>query len=190
MSETTINDFSLLCRLFGNLFYRSPSDEILSGTFAWLKQGGLRQQWALSTDSQSELALTQVEKLANPTELFPAYQALFTENSSVSTALSDYGISVEEFHAFRQARGMPEVANLNHVALLLLTASWIEDNLDSTLAQQELFEDFLLPCVGKFLGKVEAFDTGFYKYLAQLTRDALSAMADELEEESEGEHEA
>ncbi|HDL4417133.1 TPA: molecular chaperone, partial [Mannheimia haemolytica] len=26
MNETTINDFSLLCRLFGNLFYRHPTD--------------------------------------------------------------------------------------------------------------------------------------------------------------------
>ncbi|EQA07820.1 putative anaerobic dehydrogenase TorD [Glaesserella parasuis 84-15995] len=62
MNQTTINDFSLLCRLFGNLFYRSPTDPILAGTFAWLKQGNLRQTWALTTDEQSEAALTTVEK--------------------------------------------------------------------------------------------------------------------------------
>ena len=185
MSETTINDFSLLCRLFGNLFYRNPNDDILTGTFAWLKQGGLRQQWALSTDSQSEQALDILAKLANPLELSESYQRLFGEDGSVNTAISNYGFSVADFHTFRQQRNMPEVANLDHVALLLLTASWIEDNLDSTIAQQELFVQFLLPCLSKFLGKVEAFDTGFYKALAQLTRDALSAMADELEEESE-----
>lgn len=78
---------------------------------------------------------------------------------------------------------MPESADVDHIALLLLSASWIEDNLDSTLAQQQLFEQWLLPCLGKFLGKVEAFDSGFYKALAQLCRDALSALADELEEE-------
>ncbi|MDG6264263.1 molecular chaperone [Glaesserella parasuis] len=182
MNQTTINDFSLLCRLFGNLFYRSPTDPILAGTFAWLKQGNLRQTWALTTDEQSEAALTTVEKNANPTEQADSYQALFAENGAIATTISAYGLSVADFVAFRQQRGMPELANPDHVALLLLTASWIEDNLNSTEAQRDFFEHFVLPCLSKFLGKVEAFDTGFYKALAQLTRDALSAMVDELEE--------
>lgn len=182
MSEVTINEFSLLCRLFGNLFYRNPQDPILAGTFAWLAQGNLAKHWALSTDSQSEQALTTIEKGANPTQLEAPYQALFAENGSIATTISAYGISVGDFITFRQQRGMPELAEPDHVALLLLTASWIEDNLDSTEAQKDLFEQFLLPCLSKFLGKIEAFDNGFYKALAQLTRDALSAMADELEE--------
>lgn len=186
MSQT-INDFSLLCRLFGNLFYRAPSDPILAGTFQWLQQGGLRQQWALSTDSQSEQAFLTLEKTANPTQLEPIYQALFAENGAVSTACSSYGGDVAAFVQFRQLRGMPELAFADHVGLWLLTASWMEDHLDSTEAQQLFFAEFLLPCVGKFLGKVEAFDGGFYKALAQLTRDALAAMADELEEETESE---
>lgn len=183
MSETTINDFSLLCRLFGNLFYRQPTDPILVGTFNWLAQGGLAQHWALSTDAQSENALATLQKLAsNPTQLEASYQVLFAENGSIATTISAYGLSVSDFISFRQERAMPELDNADHFALLLLSASWIEDNLDSTLAQKSLFEQFLLPCASSFLGKVEAFDTGFYKALAQLTRDALSAMADELEE--------
>ncbi|MCK3654654.1 hypothetical protein A4G19_02390 [Pasteurellaceae bacterium Macca] len=181
----TINDFSLLCRLFGNLFYRSPTDPILGGTFEWLKQGNLQQTWALSTDSQSDNALAILAQQANPVELQPHYERLFAKSGEISTACSDYGISADEFQVFRQQRGMPVVENVDHVALLLLSASWIEDNLDSTALQQTFFEHFVLPCLGKFLGKVEAFDSGFYKALAQLTRDALSAMADELEEESE-----
>ena len=182
---THINDFSLLCRLFGNLFYRSPQAPILAGTFEWLKQGNLAKQWALSTDSQSEQALVMIEKNANPTELESTYQALFGDDGAISTTISAYGISVEDFCIFRQRRGMPALEKPDHIALLLLTASWLEDNLESTEAQQQLFEQFLLPCLSKFLGKVEAFDTGFYKALAQLTRDALSAMADELEESIE-----
>ncbi len=46
-----------------------------------------------------------------------------------------------------------------------------------------LFEEYLLPCMNKFLGLVEIKDNGFYKALAQLTREALSAMADELDDE-------
>lgn len=183
MRETTlINDFSLLCRLFGNLFYRSPTDPILAPLFGWLQQGGLSQQWALSTDSQSEQALRWVEKNANPTELAPIYQALFAENGAISPRLSSYGVDVAAFLAFRQAHQMPALADADHVGLLLLTASWMEDNLDMVSAQQAFFEDFLLPAFSKFLGKVEAFDTGFYKASAQLCRDALAAMADELEE--------
>ncbi|MDH2925131.1 TorA maturation chaperone TorD [Nicoletella semolina] len=177
-----INDFSLLCRLFGNLFLRSPTDPILHNTFNWLKQGGLRQQWALNTDIQSEQALTIVENNAIPEQLSMHYAMLFGENGKVTTAISDYGFSVEKFILFRQLRAMPELKEPNHTALLLLTASWIEDNLHSLEAQRELFEQFLLPCLSKFLGQVEAFDTNFYKALAQLTRDGLSAMADELEE--------
>lgn len=182
---TTINDFSLLCRLFGNLFYRKPNDPILAGTFAWLAQSNLRQHWALSTDSQSEQALDCVQKQATPAELAPQFHALFAENGAISTACSAYGLPLESWLAFRQAHTLPEVENADHVALLLLSASWLEDHNAPTAAQQQLFEQFLLPCLSKFLGKVEAFDTGFYQALARLTRDALSAMADELEEADE-----
>lgn len=185
MSNTTINEFSLLCRLFGNLFYRQPDDPVLSATFDWLKQGQLTQHWAFTTDSQSEQALSKIAQAANPTELSQDYQALFGEQGTIATTISAYGLSVADFVTFRQQRGMPPLEHPDHVALLLLSASWIEDNLHSLEAQQTLFEHFLLPCLSKFLGKVEAFDTGFYKSLAQLTRDALSAMADELEEEEQ-----
>ena len=33
-----LNHFSLISRLFGNLFYRQPTDNILSGVFTWLQQ--------------------------------------------------------------------------------------------------------------------------------------------------------
>lgn len=188
MQHTMINDFSLLCRLFGNLFYRSPTDSVLAGTFAWLQQGGLRQQWALSTDAQSELALTLLEKHAHPTELHSAYQALFAENGAIPTAISAYQVSVADFEAFRAACAMPELSAPDHVALLLLTASWIEDNLDSLSAQQQFFADFLLPVMSKFLSKVEAQTSPFYRALAQLTREALAAMADELEENEDSQN--
>lgn len=186
-TQTQINDFSLLCRLFGNLFYRQPQDPILANTFHWIAQGGLKQQWALNTDSQSELALTLLAKNAIPANLQTSYEALFLGEKAVPTTISAYGITLQDFIDFRSERAMPPIENADHIALLLLSASWIEDNLDSTLAQQTLFEQFLLPCMSKFLGLVENRDHGFYKSLAQLTRDALSAMADELEENEESE---
>ncbi|QIW15529.1 hypothetical protein A4G20_03890 [Pasteurellaceae bacterium RH1A] len=185
MSQALMNEFSLLCRLFGNLFYRQPTDPILAGTFAWLKAGNLAQHWPLATDSQSEKVLEHLAQGAEPQALEAAYQALFGQAGSVDSRLSSYGGELDAFIDFRSQRGMPALEEADHVALLLLTASWIEDNLDSLSAQQDFFAHFLLPLMGKFLGKVEAFDMGFYKALAQLTRDALAAMADELEETTE-----
>jgi len=126
MSETQVNNFSLISRLFGNLFYRSPT---------------------------------------------------------VPTAISSYDIDVQRFVDFRNTRNVPEAEHVDHFALLLLTASWLEDNTESLSAQQDLFGDFLLPCAAKFLTQVETYATlPFYRSLAYLTREILAAMADELEE--------
>ena len=57
MTAETLNNFSLISRLFGNLFYRSPTDPVLAGVFAWLQQKGLEQVWALDTDKESEQAV-------------------------------------------------------------------------------------------------------------------------------------
>ncbi len=164
MSETQVNNFSLISRLFGNLFYRSPTDPILSGVFDWLQQQGLSQVWDLTLLDQE-------------------YQKLFGPNGNVPTAISSYDIDVQRFVDFRHARNVPEAENVDHFALLLLTASWLEDNTESLSAQQDLFGDFLLPCAAKFLTQVETYATlPFYRSLAYLTREILAAMADELEE--------
>lgn len=184
MSEKQINNFSLISRLFGNLFYRSPTDEVLAGAFAWLQQKGLSQVWALDTDKESELALNSLQTKIDPDLLNQEYQKLFGTNGKVMASISTYGIDVEEFMNFRLVRNMPEVESADHFALLLLTASWLEDNSDSLVAQQEFFETFLLPCAAKFLTQVENQATlPFYRALALLTREILAAMADELEEE-------
>lgn len=182
MTTATINDFSMLCRLFGNLFYRAPSDEVIAPIFTWLQQGNLTALWALSTDSRSEKALQQLQSAVSVEQLSAEYQHLFAENGIVSPKISAYSNNLADFVEFRSQRGLDALPQADHVAHLLLTASWLEDNVDSALAQQTLFEQFLLPVMSKFLGKVEAHDQGFYRALAQLCRDALSAMADELEE--------
>lgn len=178
--EKTINDFSMLCRLFGNLFYRAPTDPILQGVFTWLQQQGLSQNWALTTDEQGNKALQALAQVWDSAVLQQDYQHL---QSAVNFSQSFYQNKLAEFIQFRQERGMPTIEQPDHIAILLLTASWIEDNLDSLSAQQQLFEQFLLPCMSKFLGQIEAHaNTAFYRALARLTREALSAMADEIEE--------
>jgi len=83
MSETQVNNFSLISRLFGNLFYRSPTDPILSGVFDWLQQQGLSQVWALSTDKESEAAIDNLQMKIDLTLLDQEYQKL-VENQKVS----------------------------------------------------------------------------------------------------------
>ena len=52
MSETQVNNFSLISRLFGNLFYRSPTDPILSGVFDWLDRKSTRLNSSHSGESR------------------------------------------------------------------------------------------------------------------------------------------
>ncbi len=67
---------------------------------------------------------------------------------------------------------------------LLLAASWLEDNVeDDNEALETLFADYLLPWFETFLGKVEAHaTTAFWRTMAPLTREAIAAMWDELQE--------
>lgn len=193
MSNTEIqySNFSLISRLFGNLFYRSPTDPILAATFNWLQQKGLSAIWALDCDKQAEQALQDVQLPINLSSLEKEYQRLFGNTALIKSTISSYGIDLNDFIHFRQERGMPLAAeatpeSLDHFAVLLLTAAWIEDNLDSTLAQKILFERFLLPCATKFLSQVENHASlPFYRAVALLTKDILAAMADELEENEE-----
>ena len=52
------------------------------------------------------------------------YQKLFGPNGNVPTAISSYDIDVQRFVDFRNTRNVPEAENVDHFALLLLTASW------------------------------------------------------------------
>ena len=97
------------------------------------------------------------------------------------------GAPEAEIRAFLSARGMPlSDAPADHFGVLLLAASWLEDQSaeDESDAQRRLFESYLLPWCGAFLGKVEAHaTTAFYRTLAELSREAIQTMYDELSED-------
>jgi hypothetical protein len=121
------------------------------------------------------------------------YNALFVgEECRVSPYRSAWqeGATEAEVRAFLSERGMPLTdMPADHIGTLLLAASWIEDHAsdDENEAIETLFEEYLLPWCGTFLGKVEAHAISpFWRTLAPLTRDAIAAMWDELEEEIEG----
>ncbi|HDL7391082.1 TPA: molecular chaperone [Yersinia enterocolitica] len=185
-----MNDFSLVCRVLGSLFYRQPQDPLLEPLFTLISQGKLEQHWPLE---QSEL-LVRLQQESLPEALAADYNALLVgDERSVSPYGSDYEDArpEAEVRAFLQQRGMPlGEAPTDHFGGLLLAASWLEDQAaeDEVAAQIELFDAYLLPWCCRFLGKVEAHATsGFYRTLAQLSREALQAMWDELSENSDTE---
>ncbi|OAT38925.1 TorD/DmsD family molecular chaperone [Proteus myxofaciens] len=178
-----MNEFSIVCRLLGTLFQRAPNDPILSPIITMIGDGKLSQLWPLEQD---ELFTTLKNNVKDLQAMELDYQSLFGNDSpAVSIYAHDYcDVKEEEVRQFLQTRGMPVTDNAtDSFGALLLAASWLEDNAaqDEVLAQTQLFDDYLLPWAGSFLGKVEAHaTTGFYRTLAVIARGALSALREEL----------
>ncbi|WP_034915551.1 MULTISPECIES: molecular chaperone [Erwinia] len=181
-----MNEFSIICRILGSLYNRQPQDPLLMPLFAVLREGKLQQQWPLE---QEEL-LTRLQQNSDPLALAADYNALFV---GPECKVPPYGSQWEngpqesDVRNFLQSRGMPlSDAPADHFGVLLLASSWLEDQseADESDAQITLFDRYLMPWCGQFLGKVEAHATSdFYRTLAALSREALQAMRDELEEE-------
>ncbi|CAM3574131.1 molecular chaperone [Rouxiella silvae] len=180
-----MNEFSIVCRVLGTLFYRQPQDPLLVPLFGLIQQGKLREHWPLEQDA----LLLRLQQSADPQALAAEFNHLFVGNeSAVSPFRSSYveGDSEQEVRTFLKQRGMPlSEAPADHFGAMLLAASWLEDQSqqDEAAAQIALFDEYMLPWCGKFLGKVEAHATsGFYRTLSEISREAITAMRDELEE--------
>ena len=188
-----MNEFSIVCRVLGTLFNRSPQDPLVAPLFTLIREGKLAQHWPLEQD---ELLARLQQSAANLAAVTADYQALFGSDAAVSAYAHDYdaAIAEAEVRAFLQQRGMPlSDAPADHIGALLLAASWLEDQSqeDEMQAQIALFDEYLLPWCGRFLGKVEAHAaTPFYRTLALLSREAIQAMWDELSEAQAGDSDA
>ncbi|MBJ3815966.1 molecular chaperone [Shimwellia pseudoproteus] len=183
-----MNEFSLLCRVLGSLFYRQPQDPVLAPVYDLIRGNKLAANWPLEQDE----LLARLAQNADAEALSADYNALFTgEDASVSPYRSAW-VAADDALDVRQyltARGMPlPEGAVDHFGMLLLAASWLEDQRleDETEALTVFFADYLLPWCGTFLGKVEAHaTTAFWRTMAMLTRDAIQAMWDDLQEEDE-----
>lgn len=183
-----MNEFSILCRVLGALYYRQPQDPLLVPLFTLIREGKLAANWPLEQDE----LLTRLQKSCDMTQVSADYNALFIgDECAVPPYRSAWveGATEAEVRAFLSERGMPLADTpADHIGTLLLAASWLEDQSteDESEALETLFSEYLLPWCGAFLGKVEAHaTTPFWRTMAPLTRDAISAMWDELEEDSE-----
>lgn len=180
-----MNEFSILCRVLGSLFYRQPQDPLLVPLYTLIRDGKLAQNWPLEQDEMLE----RLQKNCDAQALAVDFNALFVgDECCVSPYRSAWveGATEAEVRAFLSSRGMPLTQSpADHFGTLLLAASWLEDQCaeDESEALETLFADYLLPWCGTFLGKVEAHaTTAFWRTMAPLARDAISAMWDELEE--------
>ncbi|WP_068871327.1 TorD/DmsD family molecular chaperone [Edwardsiella tarda] len=183
-----MNEFSMVCRLLGSLFARQPQDPLLDPLFTLLQQNRLAQHWPL----EQEALLTRLQAAATDRQaLAQDYQALFGADGAVATQRSAYveGACEQQVRDFLLQRGMPLGSGAaDSFAQLLLAASWLEDQAqsDELLAQASLFDSYLMPWAGAFLGKVEAHAcTPFYRTLAELAREALQALRDDLAEDED-----
>ncbi|MCT4706046.1 molecular chaperone [Enterobacteriaceae bacterium H11S18] len=183
-----MNEFSIICRVLGSLFYRQPQDPLLVPLLTMIREGKLAASWPLEQDE----LLARLQQGCDPQLMAADYNALFVgEECSVSPYRSAWeeGSQEGEVREFLKARGMPLAETpADHFGTLLLAASWLEDQSqeDEYEAQVMLFDEYLLPWCGTFLGKVEAHaTTPFYRTLAAVSREAIQAMRDELEESEE-----
>ncbi|MTH46588.1 TorD/DmsD family molecular chaperone [Intestinirhabdus alba] len=183
-----MNEFSILCRVLGSLYYRQPQDPLLVPLFTLIREGKLAASWPL----EQEALLSRLQKNCDMAQLAADYNALFVgDECAVSPLRSAWveGATEADVRAFLSARGMPLAETpADHIGTLLLAASWLEDQAsdDESEALVTLFADYLLPWCDAFLGKVEAHAaTPFWRAMAPLTREAIGAMWDELEEDAE-----
>ncbi|MBS9435154.1 TorD/DmsD family molecular chaperone [Photorhabdus hainanensis] len=178
-----MNEFSIVCRILGTLFNRQPQDPVLKPLLTMVVEGKLKQSWPLEQDA----LLDRLQQNCDLPAMQADYMALFYgDDASVSSCRSGYtGESESDIRQFLIERGMPlSDGPVDQFGSLLLSASWLEDQAaeDEVQGQIELFDGYLLPWCGQFLGKVEAHaTTGFYRTLAMITREALQALREELD---------
>lgn len=183
-----MNEFSIICRALGSLYYRQPQDPLLVPLFTLIREGKLAASWPLEQDE----LLARLQKSCDIQQIAADYNALFVgDECSVSPFRSAWeeGATEAEVRAFLGEHGMPlGESPADQLGTLLLAASWLEDKAekDDNEALETLFADFILPWFETFLGKVEAHaTTAFWRTMAPLTREAIAAMWDELQEENE-----
>lgn len=182
-----MNEFSIICRALGSLYYRQPQDPLLVPLFTLIREGKLAANWPLEQDE----LLVRLQKSCDIGQIAADYNALFVgAECSVPPVRSAWveGATEAEVRAFLTECGMPLGENpADQIGTLLLAASWLEDNaVEDDDALEVLFDEYILPWVGAFLGKLEAHaTTTFWRTMATLTREALSAMYDELQETDE-----
>ncbi|WGL94158.1 TorD/DmsD family molecular chaperone [Arsenophonus nasoniae] len=180
-----MNEFSVICRILGTLFNRSPEDPVTKPLFELIMQDQLKLSWPLEQDE----LLTQLAASSQDLALvIKDFKQLFLDpTSAIADSISQYSeISATAVNEFLLANAIPLSAEkADRFAAFLLAASWLEDNAvrDPLLTQIQLFDQFILPASELFFSQVETHAvSNFYPTLVMITREALVALREELAE--------
>lgn len=118
-----MNEFSILCRVLGSLYYRQPQDPLLVPLFTLIREGKLAANWPLEQDE----LLARLQKSCDMAQVSADYNALFVgDECAVSPYRSAWveGATEAEVRAFLSERGMPLADTpADHIGTLLLAAS-------------------------------------------------------------------
>lgn len=118
-----MNEFSILCRVLGSLYYRQPQDPLLVPLFTLIREGKLAASWPLEQDE----LLARLQKSCEMQSTATDYNALFVgEACSVPPYRSAWveGSSEAEVRAFLSEHGIPTGEGpADHLGSLLLAAS-------------------------------------------------------------------
>jgi TorA maturation chaperone TorD len=121
-----MNEFSILCRVLGSLYYRQPQDPLLVPLFTLIREGKLAASWPLEQDE----LLERLQKSCDVQPLAADYNALFVgEECSVPPYRSAWveGASEAEVRGFFSEHGIPTgEGQADHIGSLLLAASWLK----------------------------------------------------------------
>ena len=126
-----MNEFSILCRVLGSLFYRQPQDPLLVPLFTVIGEGKLSASWPLEQDE----LLARLQKSCDMPQVAADYNALFVgEECAVPPYRSAWveGAKESDVRAFLSARGMP--------LLLIISAHccWLRHGLKISLLKMKV----------------------------------------------------
>lgn len=118
-----MNEFSILCRVLGSLYYRQPQDPLLVPLFTLIREGKLAASWPLEQDE----LLARLQKSCEMQSTATDYNALFVgEACSVPPYRSAWveGSSEAGSSGFLSEHGIPTGEGpADHLGSLLLAAS-------------------------------------------------------------------
>lgn len=121
-----MNEFSILCRVLGSLYYRQPQDPLLVPLFTLIRDGKLAASWPLEQDE----LLERLQKSCDTQPLTADYNALFVgDECAVSPYRSAWveGATEAEIRGFLTQHGIPTGDGpTDHIGSRLLAASWLE----------------------------------------------------------------
>ncbi len=155
-----MNEFSILCRVLGSLYYRQPQDPLLVPLFTLIREGKLAASWPLEQDE----LLARLQKSCE----MQSWRRTIMRCSSVKPAASRRTVArgwrvprKRKFGLSERTRHPDREGPADHLGSLLLAASWLEDHAaeDQSETLELLFADYILPWCGTMLGKSKPMRT-------------------------------